>query len=82
MTGMGAWPEVGQAGGGGGGGGGHKAGGGGTLIPNPAEWPCPRCTRHHPGMPDNCKSIDKICRTCQNVGHFREVHDITDPHYR
>merc|ERR1719232_350049 len=68
-AGMGAWPEVGQAGGGGGAG--HKA-----LIPNPAEYPCPRCTRHHPGTPDTCKSIDKMCRTCGNVGHFREVHDI------
>ena len=76
-AGMGAWPEVGShpssenTGG-------YKA----ALIPNPAEWPCPRCTRHHPGMPDNCKSLDKMCRRCNNVGHFTEVHDVTDPHYR
>ena len=76
-AGMGAWPELGTAqstsdtGG-------YKA----TLIPNPAEFPCPRCTRHHPGTPDTCKSLDKMCRRCGNVGHFTEVHDVTDPHYR
>ena len=53
---MGAWPEV-----------GHNVGGGSgsskaALIPNPAEFPCPRCTRHHPGGQDKCKSIDKLCR--------------------
>ena len=78
-AGMGAWPEVGSShpsaentGSG------YKA----ALIPNPAEWPCPRCTRHHPGTPETCKSLDKICRRCGNVGHFTEVHDVTDPHYR
>ena len=80
---MGAWPEVGHstgAGGQHGPPGGHTAKP--TLIPNPAEWPCPRCTRHHPGSQDTCKSIDKMCRRCGNVGHFQEVHDINDAHYR
>merc|ERR1719435_429875 len=49
------------------------------LIPNPADFPCPRCTRHHPGGQDKCKSIDKLCRKCNNIGHFTEVHDIQDP---
>lgn len=53
-----------------------------ACIPNPADFPCPRCTRHHPGGQDKCKSIDKLCRKCNNVGHFTEVHDITDPMYR
>jgi len=53
-----------------------------TCIPNPSDFPCPRCTRHHPGGQDKCKSIDKLCRKCGNVGHFTEVHDITDPQYR
>merc|ERR1719445_36751 len=75
-AGMGAWPEVGSAQTNSDSG--YKA----TLIPNPAEWPCPRCTRHHPGMPDNCKSLDKMCRRCGNVGHFTEVHEVTDPVYR
>merc|ERR1719483_1647350 len=52
-----------------------------ACIPNPADFPCPRCTRHHPGGQDKCKSIDKLCRKCNNVGHFTEVHDITDPMY-
>jgi len=52
------------------------------LIPNPADFPCPRCTRSHPGGHDKCKSIDKLCRKCNNVGHFTEVHDITDPGFR
>ena len=31
-----------------------------------------RCTR--PGhTPDRCKSKDKVCRNCNNVGHFVEV---------
>ena len=45
-------------------------------------FPCPRCTRFHPGGPDKCKSIDKLCRKCNNVGHFTEVHDITDNMFR
>merc|ERR1719402_600496 len=45
-------------------------------------FPCPRCTRHHPGGQDKCKSIDKLCRKCNNIGHFTEVHDITDPKFR
>merc|ERR1719369_374575 len=53
-----------------------------SCIPNPSDFPCPRCTRHHPGGQDKCKSIDKLCRKCGNVGHFTEVHDITDPMYR
>jgi len=53
-----------------------------SCIPNAADFPCPRCTRHHPGGQDKCKSIDKLCRKCGNVGHFTEVHDITDPMYR
>merc|ERR1719369_3904 len=53
-----------------------------ACIPNPADYPCPRCTRHHPGGQDKCKSLDKLCRKCGNVGHFTEVHDITDPMYR
>jgi len=53
-----------------------------SCIPNPNDFPCPRCTRHHPGGQDKCKSIDKLCRKCGNVGHFTEVHDITDPMYR
>lgn len=53
-----------------------------ACIPNPSDFPCPRCTRHHPGGQDKCKSIDKLCRKCGNVGHFTEVHDITDPMYR
>merc|ERR1719445_1222004 len=79
-AGMGSWPEVGQNDRGQ-----NQSVGGGSksaLIPNPAEYPCPRCTRHHPGTPETCKSIDKMCRRCQNVGHFQEVHDISDPHYR
>ena len=39
---------------------------------------CPRCTRNHPGGPNTCKSIDKICRLCGIVGHFVEVHQVTD----
>ena len=77
-AGMGAWPEVGSTHPSAENTGGYKA----ALIPNPAEWPCPRCTRHHPGTPDTCKSLDKMCRRCGNVGHFTEVHDVTDPHYR
>merc|ERR1719483_1123798 len=53
-----------------------------SCIPNPSDFPCPRCTRHHPGGQDKCKSIDKLCRKCGNVGHFTEVHDITYPMYR
>ena len=65
------------------------------LIPNPADYPCPRCTRAHPGGHDKCKSVDKlcanriclavtnrICRKCNNFGHFTEVHDITEPGFR
>ena len=54
-----------------------------ALIPNPAEWPCPRCTRRHPhaGV-EECRSLGKMCRRCGKVGHSTEVHDVTDPHYR
>ena len=43
---------------------------------------CPRCTRQHPGTPDECKSIDKVCRRCGVVGHFQEVHDVRDAQFR
>lgn len=43
---------------------------------------CPRCTRVHAGGPDKCKSKDKTCRQCGKVGHFVEVHDVTDPEFR
>jgi len=53
------------------------------IIPNPADFPCPRCTRRHPQVPqDKCKSVDKLCRKCNNVGHFTEIHDVTDPGFR
>ena len=39
---------------------------------------CPRCTRTHPGGPNTCKSIDKMCRQCGVVGHYVEVHAVTD----
>ena len=42
------------------------------LIPNPAEYPCPRCTRQG-HTHDKCKSLDKLCRKCNNIGHFTEV---------
>ena len=43
---------------------------------------CPRCTRHHPGSPDDCRSLDRACRRCGVVGHFQEVHDVTDEVFR
>ena len=43
---------------------------------------CPRCTRHHPGPPDECRSCDKACRRCGVVGHFQEVHDVTHRAFR
>ena len=42
------------------------------LIPNPAEYPCPRCTRQGHSH-EKCKSFDKLCRKCNNIGHFTEV---------
>ena len=26
--------------------------------------------------------MDKLCRKCNNVGHFTEVHDIIEPGFR
>ena len=46
------------------------------LIPNPAEYPCPRCTRQGHSH-EKCKSFDKLCRKCNNIGHFTEVIDKT-----
>eukprot|EP00092_Neocalanus_flemingeri_P012051 GFUD01012992.1.p1 GENE.GFUD01012992.1~~GFUD01012992.1.p1 ORF type:complete len:194 (+),score=53.86 GFUD01012992.1:70-651(+) len=43
---------------------------------------CPRCTRHHPGTPSECRSCDKVCRRCGVVGHFQEVHDVVDERFR
>ena len=43
---------------------------------------CPRCTKQHPGLPDECRSCDKVCRKCGVVGHFQEVHDVTDRVFR
>ena len=59
---MGAWPESGPVAAVGGAGAGQQPTRQPALIPNPAEFPCPRCTRHHPGGQDKCKSIDKLCR--------------------
>ena len=50
----------------------------GDLLP----FGCPRCTRHHPGPPDECRSCDKACRRCGVVGHFQEVHDVTNKTFR
>jgi len=49
--------------------------------PRQEDFPCPRCTRTgHPQ--DKCKSRDKVCRKCNLVGHFVEVHEITDERFR
>ena len=42
--------------------------------------PCPRCTRNHP--PSACRSLDRMCRQCGLVGHFVEIHSVTDPKFR
>ena len=44
--------------------------------------PCPRCTRQHSNKPSTCRSIDRMCRQCGLVGHFVEVHAVTDPKFR
>jgi len=49
--------------------------------PRIEEFPCPRCTKHG-HTPDVCKSIDKMCRLCNNIGHFNEVHDVKDERFR
>ena len=43
---------------------------------------CPRCTRQHSGPPGTCKSVDRACKLCGIVGHFVEVHQVTDPKFR
>jgi len=49
--------------------------------PRVEDYNCARCTR--PGHPsDVCKSKDKYCRKCNNVGHFVEVHDVEDERFR
>jgi len=45
------------------------------------EFPCARCTRIGHSS-DDCKSKDKCCRICNHVGHFVEVHDVTDQRFR
>jgi hypothetical protein len=43
---------------------------------------CVRCLRQHPGGEASCKSKDKTCRRCGLVGHYAEIHDVTDPTVR
>ena len=49
---------------------------------NRSGFGCARCTRHHPGLPGDCRSLDRACRRCGVVGHFQEVHDVTDEAFR
>jgi len=49
--------------------------------PRPEDYNCARCTRAG-HADDTCKSKDKACRQCGVVGHFNEVHDVTDERYR
>ena len=48
-----------------------------TFMPNP-EKVCLRCLRNHPGGEEKCKSLERACKNCGFVGHFKEVHDVTD----
>ena len=40
--------------------------------------PCARCTRSHIGGSEKCKSINMMCKRCNEIGHFVEVHDVMD----
>merc|ERR1712029_666400 len=52
------------------------------LGPDDNANPCPRCTKLHPGGPDNCKSKNKGCRRCGLAGHYVDVHDVEDPEFK
>lgn len=39
---------------------------------------CLRCLRHHLGGEKACQSKERVCRRCGEMGHFADVHDVTD----
>ncbi|TRY62709.1 hypothetical protein TCAL_00874 [Tigriopus californicus] len=39
---------------------------------------CLRCLRHHIGGEGACQSKERVCRRCGEMGHFADVHDVTD----
>jgi len=51
------------------------------VQPRIEDFPCPRCTRTGHTQ-DVCKSLDKGCRICGNVGHLTSVHDVMDERFR
>jgi hypothetical protein len=54
-----------------------------TFLNDSSQHPvCPRCTRQHSGGPTTCKSLERTCRLCGLVGHFVEVHQVTDLKFR